>query len=750
MSLAMGDFDPTTSGRISSNYRGKSHAPKYDPVVILIEMNMTELELRHIVSEHGHKSSEAKDAYVRGYNESTRDAIAKFDWARQAARLSVDDAIQDVIKAYQEGLGTDPDARRAFEWLKKAADLKIEGAYFDLAISYKEGAGTSVDADEFWHWMTKAARELKDGEAMFQLAEAHEAEFSETASAKQAFYWANEMAKANAPVGMIRVARAFNEGAIVARDPVKFLEWAKKAAEFALKDSKKAKPDWANEDLPRALSTLAEAYESNGQIINAKDADKRAGKAAVAAIRRSLDNRRKVSEDLPEIIFRRLAGFKDQNGKISRSRKVTYIKVLIEVADAVELTFPNQGSHCPPALVSVLYDLALAYKRGGGVTRNWSKYLKWLEHAAAKRHPEAMYELALLRKKQGRDNEYSSGMENAAEIGHAKAFVVVSLDKCQLSRIRYDRILPLLLKLSDVVVKIRKSEHAVKDEDAPFGVAHYTDRKAMESMLSSSPKDKTNVLRLYNIAYFNDPDEGKRLIDFTEDRLGRPNPLGNFITPSNDPNKSNPWLDQSSHVYVCSFALVVDRLDLWRAYGKDGHGYCIVTQLSVFRGDAGKPLMGGSWGDEAGLSTEIPLNKVLYGDGEVKSALKKLAPILDAIESAIPKTHAARASINEIVIATVSELLYLYKSSEYASEREARVVMALKLSAQRLKRDKRETSVRLYTETVPMLFKSSGSKIIIGPKVQDVASAIVDLEHNLACQGWTDNCPVKHSTIHYK
>jgi TPR repeat protein len=710
---------------------------------------MTESEFREIVSRHGRASSEAKTAYSVGYRESSRDAIAKFEWARQASWLGVEDAIQEVIKAYQDGAGTDPDPRQAFEWLKKAADLKIEAAYFDLAIAYKEGVGTSVDADKFWEWMAKAATELQDGEAMFQLAKAHEEGFSATASAKQAFYWANEMAKANAPVGMIRVARAFKEGAIIARDPAKFLEWAKKASEFALLDFEKAKPDWANEDLPRALSTLAEAYESNNKISEAKGADRRAAKAAVAAIRRSLDARRKVSEDLPEIIFKRLAGFKDKNGRVSHSRKKTYLKVLIEAADAIELTFPNQGSSCPPALVSVLYELALEYKRGGVVTRNRSKYLRWLELAAAKRNPEAMYELALLRKKQKKDNEYASGIKNAAEIGHAKAFVTDSLDNCQLSKIRYKRILPLLLRLSDVVVRIRKDEHAVIDEDAPFGVAHYTDRKAMESMLSSSPKDKTNVLRLYNIAYFNDPDEGKRLIDFTESQLGQPNPLGNFII-SKDSNKANPWIDQSFHVYVCSFALVADRLDLWRAYGKDGQGYCIVTNLSVFRGDAGKPLMGGSWGDEAGLSTEIPLNKVLYGDDKVKSALKMLAPVLNAIDRAIPKKHPARAPINEIVITTVSELLYLYKSLEYASEREARVVMALKLSAQRLKRDKRESSVRLYTETVPMLFKSLGSKIIIGPKVQDVASAIVDLEHNLACQGWSDNCPVEHSTIHYK
>jgi len=598
--------------------------------------------------------------------------------------------------------------------------------------------------------MTKAAKELGDREAMFQLAEAHEAAFSETASAQQAFYWANEMAKANAPAGMVRVARAYKEGAIVARDPAKFLEWAKKAERSAqIEKSKKINPDWANEDLPRALSTLAEAYEANDQKPKANDADRRAAIAAKAAIRRSFEYGKKVSEDLPEIIFKRLASFKNQNGKVNSRRKTAYAKLLIDVAEAVEQTFPNQGSSCPPALVAVLYELALAYKRGEGVTKNSGKYLYWLERSAAKRHAEAMYRLALRHKRDGDDNEYASGIENAAEVGHAQAFVAISLDKCQLSKTLRARISPLLKKLSDVVYSVRENKHAVID-DGRVGVAHYTDRKAIESMLSASPKEKTNVLRLYNIAYFNDPDEGKRLVEFKVNEQEEQNPLRNFITPNNDPNKLVPWLDQSFHVYVCSFALVADRLDLWRAYGKDGYGYCIVTPLSVFRGDAGKPIMGGSWGDEAGLSTATPLYKVLYTDEDVKFALKRLAPALNAIDKAIPKKHPARASINAIVRTTVSELLYLYKGTEYASEREARIVMALKLSAQRLKRDARETSVRLYTETVPMLFNSPGSRIIIGPKVQDVASAIVDLEHNLACQGWSDNCAVEYSTIHYK
>jgi hypothetical protein len=107
-------------------------------------------------------------------------------------------------------------------------------------------------------------------------------------------------------------------------------------------------------------------------------------------------------------------------------------------------------------------------------------------------------------------------------------------------------------------------------------------------------------------------------------------------------------------------------------------------------------------------------------------------------------------SIARTVRTIVSELLYLYKSEEYSSEREVRMLSALHISNPALKRDELRTPSRLYIETPPLLFETTGSKIIIGPKVDNKAEAMVDLQHRLAIRHWGSNCEVALSKSRYK
>ena len=55
----------------------------------------------------------------------------------------------------------------------------------------------------------------------------------------------------------------------------------------------------------------------------------------------------------------------------------------------------------------------------------------------------------------------------------------------------------------------------------------------------------------------------------------------------------------------------------------------------------------------------------------------------------------------------------------------------------------------MYLETAAVLFKSKGSKIIIGPKVQKKDAVMLDIRHQLATMGW-DQCKVEHSSRPYR
>ena len=695
--------------------------------------------------------------------------IAEFDSIRSAALAGDRDSIQKLIHAYKRGTGTDPDQVKAFEWQRRAVELNppIETIYFDLALAYRDGLGTPVNLPAFWEFMKKAAATVGGAEGMFQLIQAHADEqgvFGKV-SLEEAFEWTYKMAETNAAGAMIVVARAFKTGKGVTKDVNKFHEYATKAVEAAetaksnglAAEKARADPnattpeqykdDWANEDLPLALAELIDAKKSlnlNAEVIEVME---RAVVAANEAIQRAIGRQMRIAPDVMAIMVRHIKQITPPSKNAGEYPEAQYFEWLNKIGEVAEFASVSQLDLLDDdELISLMYKLAVIYRTGIITEKNETLYAKWLEFAAKYDNVDALYDLAELK---GQDDpHYQSHIDRAAKFGNIYAFIIQSLNKCQLSQEVNKTLVTLLKDLTDEVSKIKRTRHIINPE-VESKVAHYTNQGALNSMLAVNEPSKRNVMRLGNIVYVNDPDEGKRLID--KKMKGRDNPFAKFF-PSADPNETIPWKDiegSDFFVHVGSFSLITDRLDLWRAYGGNGNGFCVVTPMSVFSAPEKKPVMSGGWTSRADRAAEAVLYKVFYSDEDVDATLNELTPILDGIIQFAP--NAEFPAVAGIVRMLLSELLYLYKRDEYSSEKEARVITTQKLASSDLIRHDTETGSRLFIETSPIFFETEGSKIIIGPRVPDKAAAMINIRHRLAVQKWDDGiCEVSHSKTRYR
>lgn len=108
--------------------------------------------------------------------------------------------------------------------------------------------------------------------------------------------------------------------------------------------------------------------------------------------------------------------------------------------------------------------------------------------------------------------------------------------------------------------------------------------------------------------------------------------------------------------------------------------------------------------------------------------------------------------LREVAIAVLGDLMYLYKDAQYADEKEVRAIEARTLGDPEIKtfRPADKSYERLYLETGAFLFREAGSKVIIGPKVDEADSVELDLRHRLAQKGWSASCAVDRSDAKYR
>jgi len=704
-----------------------------------------------------------------------------FAWIRKAALSGFRDGMIDVAWAYADGDGVDPDKRLFFEWMNKAANEQNADpeAIFNLALAYRDGKGTEKDDTQFFDRISQAA-EMGHGEAMYHLAKAYEEGTGTAPNLFKYFEWTKRIANNGEPGAMLRLADAYKLGKGTDANPLDYYRWTKKAvkaAQTAAKESATGDIEMADEDLPTALYNLARAYGDGTGTRQDKQryfiSMKKSAEAVDAAIQKTKDELKKGEredelkpQDLPKARYELAMAYKVGNGT-RKSQKNYFVWMKKEAEFGL-----------PEAMV----ELAFAHKDGMGTNPDMRQYGVWIERAAKAGDNNGMYCLALAygtgQGKVHSNTQFLEWISKAVEENHLDAFIAQGIAELQRIGFVSRTFMPFYELLGELNTKVKQiqTDHMVMENRGKTvtSVAHYTILPALYSMLPESPAQgrKPNLLRLYNIAYANDPREGKRLV-YPSKESANVRLIQEFFPKENEiePESPTPWQGQKFSVYTGSFALASDRLDLWRAYGRDGEGFCIAMPLSAFNqkpettrihlmqsdSDARSEGFEGIGGNNV-----VPtLYEVRYQDDEVEKALARLSGALKKIKTARDEMVKAnnrklppdlvldgKGLIDGIVRAIVSGILYLYKDREYENEKEVRIINGSDVKAKRLKLDERDPG-RLYVETNPFLFDSDQSQIIIGPKVKNKSAIYLNLQKRLACNNLLKT-QVKISEIKYR
>src|ERR1043165_7263766 len=232
-------------------------------------------------------------------------------------------------------------------------------------------------------------------------------------------------------------------------------------------------------------------------------------------------------------------------------------------------------------------------------------------------------------------------------------------------------------------------------------VVHYTSRKTANLLVKSDAK-----MRFNNGVFMNDPEEGKVFMQYLNNEPLRQAAMRGGMAGDNN-------------VYIGSFmpANKDDYLVMWRTYGKESTGEeatgCSITIDSAFfdsgdggmyeessmrlTNDATKVDKGEKHDGKSASESASPqvLYHVLYYDKSlpglvedellkgnmqaIKEALVELSNVLSNLLKLKDKADKRDESdlnkaINKIIYRFVSELSYLFKSADYQTEQEVRVV----------------------------------------------------------------------------
>ena len=335
--------------------------------------------------------------------------------------------------------------------------------------------------------------------------------------------------------------------------------------------------------------------------------------------------------------------------------------------------------------------------------------------------------------------------------------------------------------------KIQEAQRQLREEKLEE-VCHFTGLDALYSILGHPPdnKDKKldkNVLRAYNAIYMNDPSEGKALIEYSHRHAN--NDIFDLTEFFKDAERN--WIDHDAakSVYSISFTADNDSLTLWRAYGRDGNGVCIVIPVRTLNQFDGDNLIGANYfnmidrsgaGDKqlyySTTNTEgIPLmrtmtmevasnnketvnktisenlfkvryisldengkNKTEKDPDEDSAAifLKSLQEPLNEIKriKSMKKYKCAAEEIDKATREAFAGSLYLFKDAQYKPEHEYRMLDMRPINDKSILMDK-QFPPHLYLETRPFVFEDSATRLIIGPAVENPENVTLSVEHIL-------------------
>lgn len=267
----------------------------------------------------------------------------------------------------------------------------------------------------------------------------------------------------------------------------------------------------------------------------------------------------------------------------------------------------------------------------------------------------------------------------------------------------------------DHVQKIINSLCIENPSEEEYG-AHYTAVETPKLLLKNNASG--NIMRLYDGDYMNDPEEGRYVVDImiaaAEECTHKHK--AKFVERLSKLRKTRLLFSAYQQAtFLSSWTITkikpgtedsADSLNHWRFYGRDGTGACLIVPMGELVKKFPKQIFKVAYGTEmrggGSSASQRPINLFKQGLISRFSGMRDtLQNALIDLEQAIQATH---------------PLLFLFKSSDYSTEEEARIIIHKPSysAANGVKFDEREPR-QAYVEGGADII-CDGSIVFYGPK----------------------------------
>jgi len=755
------------------------------------------------------------NCYHEGWG-TVKDLQQAFFWFQKAAGLGNSAAMFNLAICYEKGEGCEKDLTQAVAWYKKAAELGNSDAMFNLAICYKKGEGIKKDLTQAVAWYKKAA-ELGNNAAMNNLAICYEKGEGCEKDLTQAVAWYKKAAELGNSDAMFNLAICYKKGEGIKKDLTQAVAWYKKAAELGDRDAMNnlASCYRTGEGIEKDLTQAVTWYKKAAGLGNS---------AAMNNLAICYEKGEGCEKDLTQAFF-----WIQQAAELGNSDAMFNLAICYKKGEGIKkdltqaVTWYQQAAELGDR--DAMNNLAICYEKGEGIKKDLTQAVAWYKKAAGLGNSAAMNNLAICYEKgEGIKKDLTQAVawyKKAAELGSSRAIYNLARlyreQRGQKSRkivqmicdavhaglpgsiqwfeqeLKRNKLATLRAEVYDVYFALISDEN--QSSELPKELCHFTNLDAVESMLgygkaSSSAcktclyknyqnKDETqtapeklkNCIRLYNVNYMNDPSEG-RAVFVSKELSEEDRTLIQFFFPTDAKTKEIDISSKDFGIYSCSFTSEQDQLNLWRAYGTDGTGLCLVIPANCFDRDSASlafsqySARGPKFTESVSTESEEPeAQKSTTSDGDCLTEIKplkvnyrvekktkeELLAMLKKLQGKIRRLsdQQTQAKAKEIVSWLLYEVLYRFKNPQYAAEHEYRLLSAHHITDPKIKLDDR-TPPHLYVETKNFLFECPGTKIIIGPRTSKAHEVKLYLEYLLAQREFDKNVTVSLSTVPYR
>lgn len=214
-----------------------------------------------------------------------------------------------------------------------------------------------------------------------------------------------------------------------------------------------------------------------------------------------------------------------------------------------------------------------------------------------------------------------------------------------------------LLKVREYTKNI--AELLKRDNSDKTELAYYTSVDTFSYMLPyKAAEGMLGRLSIMNIAYMNDPNEGKTLQKYLF--------LGQIPFEGDGKRRKNA---RYPYVYIKCFTPQIDFLPMWEMYGDHAQGCCLVIDWNkISEAGTDVPLYNMCYLSKVGkeYKVEQQYNMNLSSCEKIEQNLKHLSELCKSILKADYETLVPLQNI-------LNEILYLFKDASYSYEREVRI-----------------------------------------------------------------------------